>query len=694
VRQAVPYVGRMRARWRAVLATAAAFAVACAAVVLAPVPALAANASDFNAGYLVSDATFYDADAMDSGAVQRFLEARVPVCRTTGPPCLKDYSTSTPTRAAEAGRCDRYEGRSSETAAQIIVRVGRACGINPRALLVLIEKEQSLVSDATPSSRQYRSATGYGCPDTADCDANFYGFFNQVYTAALQFKRYAAAPDGRAYVAGRNNQILYHPNSACGTKTVYIRNQATAGLYLYTPYTPNQAALANLYGAGDSCSSYGNRNFWRIFTDWFGSPTGGDSPTGDLTRVRGGYQAARVTGWATDANTTDPIRVHIYVDGVGKASVLADEPESSGRDRGFDVVVDGLTPGSHRVCAYGIDVGPGSNRLLGCELVTVPSGSPFGVIDSAWSAPGEIGLRGWAIDPDTTDPIRVHVYVDGVGRASIAADGVKEGLDRAKPGFGDEHAYERVITGVGPGTHRVCAYAINVEGGGNRSIGCRTVAMPSGSPVGALDIAASPDIGEIEVGGWAYDPDTTDPIRVHVYVDGRGAASIAADEPNPSTASVPPGYGDAHGFSRVVSGFSPGSHRVCAYGIDVGAGSNVLLGCATVEMPSGSPIGLIDEAWAPGGGGELSIRGWAFDPDTIDPIRVHVYVDGIGKASVEAGLEKTGLSNSFPGIGDFHGYRAELTGIEPGERRICAYGIDLVDPGSTRSLGCRTVTVP
>src|SRR5690606_3156716 len=24
-------------------------------------------------------------------------------------------------------------------------------------------------------------------------------------------------------------------------------------------------------GTGNSCSSYGNRNFWRIFTDWFGS---------------------------------------------------------------------------------------------------------------------------------------------------------------------------------------------------------------------------------------------------------------------------------------------------------------------------------------------------------------------------------------------------------------------------------------
>jgi hypothetical protein len=37
--------------------------------------------------------------------------------------------------------------------------------------------------------------------------------------------------------------------------------------------------LANLYGTGDSCSAYGNRNFWRIFRDWFGSTYADDTYT-------------------------------------------------------------------------------------------------------------------------------------------------------------------------------------------------------------------------------------------------------------------------------------------------------------------------------------------------------------------------------------------------------------------------------
>jgi hypothetical protein len=71
-----------------------------------------------------------------------------------------------------------------------------------------------------------------------------------------------------------NANIQYNPNAGCGSGTVYIQNQATAGLYNYTPYQPNPAALNNLYGTGDGCSAYGNRNFWRMFNDWFGSTYG------------------------------------------------------------------------------------------------------------------------------------------------------------------------------------------------------------------------------------------------------------------------------------------------------------------------------------------------------------------------------------------------------------------------------------
>lgn len=263
----------VRDRRRRFVAVSTVWATVIAALVVAlPIQsetATAADGRDWDAGFIISDEIFFDGAAMTSGEIQTFLNGKVSSCRS-GYTCLKDYRENTPNRSGEAGRCGPYAGASSESAATIIAKVGVACGVSQKAIIVLLEKEQSLITDTWPTSRQYRSATGYGCPDTADCDTAYYGFFNQVWMAALQFKRYAANPTGWRHVAGRTVDVLYHPNSACGSSPVYIMNQATAGLYNYTPYQPNASALANLYGTGDGCGAYGNRNFWRIFTDWFG----------------------------------------------------------------------------------------------------------------------------------------------------------------------------------------------------------------------------------------------------------------------------------------------------------------------------------------------------------------------------------------------------------------------------------------
>src|SRR5690606_16577012 len=161
-------------------------------------------------------------------------------------------------------------GASNERASKIIAKVAKACDVSAKVLLVLLQKEQSLVTSTAPTPYQYERATGFACPDTAPCDEQYFGFFNQVYHAARQYQRYAD-PDIYTWRSIGANTLQYHPKSSCGTVEVDVKNQATLGLYFYTPYVPNAAALANMYGTGDSCSSYGNRNFWRGFTDWFGS---------------------------------------------------------------------------------------------------------------------------------------------------------------------------------------------------------------------------------------------------------------------------------------------------------------------------------------------------------------------------------------------------------------------------------------
>lgn len=236
----------------------------------------AADMGQFRAGNLISDDTFFNAYSLNAAQVQQVLTDRLGTCRgTNGMPCLRDYSQATASIGATA-YCQYYAGQSNETAAQIIQHVATTCGINPQVLIVLLEKETGLISNTAPTSLLYRKAMGYGCPDTADCDSTYYGFFNQVYNAASQFQRYSATSSSWRYQPKRYNTVQWHPNVACGSTSVYIENQATANLYNYTPYQPNSAALANPYGTGDACSSYGNRNFWRIFTDWFGNPTEGN----------------------------------------------------------------------------------------------------------------------------------------------------------------------------------------------------------------------------------------------------------------------------------------------------------------------------------------------------------------------------------------------------------------------------------
>ncbi|OGC47040.1 hypothetical protein A2886_03070 [candidate division WWE3 bacterium RIFCSPHIGHO2_01_FULL_42_13] len=260
----------------------------------------ALSGSQWQAGKIISDGVFFSPNTMTVNSIQTFLNSKVPECDNDGselysgsttraqystsrgypPPyvCLKNYSVSVPGTVADA-YCSNGVAAGTKSAAQIINDVAKACGVNPRVLIVLLQKEQGLVTDEWPWPIQYTKATGYGCPDSnlsASDDANnngcydaYEGFFNQVWYAARQFQRYVKQPTLFNHRVGQTSNLRNYPD--CSSSGVRMETGATAALYNYTPYQPNQAALTNLYGTGNSCSFYGNRNFWRYFNDWFGS---------------------------------------------------------------------------------------------------------------------------------------------------------------------------------------------------------------------------------------------------------------------------------------------------------------------------------------------------------------------------------------------------------------------------------------
>ena len=240
----------------------------------------AVSLAGFDPGYIISDYQMSNYSSMSETDIQRFLTSKNSCSNT-------DYnyyrSLSSNSRYTWHWRDGHFvclseerfgDGEtigSGETAARIIWRAAQDYRINPQVLIVLLQKETGLITDPIPNNGDYRKATGYGCPDTAPCASEYYGFKNQVRKAAAMFR---AVLDGgwTNYPLG-NNYIQYNPNASCGGSVVNIRSLATSALYRYTPYQPNAGALAAGYGTA-YCGAYGNRNFYLYFEDWFGGITG------------------------------------------------------------------------------------------------------------------------------------------------------------------------------------------------------------------------------------------------------------------------------------------------------------------------------------------------------------------------------------------------------------------------------------
>jgi len=151
--------------------------------------------------------------------------------------------------------------------------------VNPKYLLALLQKEQSLVEDPTPSQRQLDWATGYGVCDTCSKDdpaiSDFKGFANQIYYAARQMreKYYLSVLSTGKTISGVGPGI---PTVIDGI-AVTPSNVATAALYSYTPHI------------------HGNMNLWNIWRRWFSKsyPEGTvvrGAPSGTIYWIRFGLK--------------------------------------------------------------------------------------------------------------------------------------------------------------------------------------------------------------------------------------------------------------------------------------------------------------------------------------------------------------------------------------------------------------------
>ena len=312
---------------------------------------------------------------------------------------------------------------------------------------------------------------------------------------------------------------------------------------------------------------------------------------------------------------------------------------------------------------------------------TFGSPDPQGSLDVSSMAPGGLRVAGWAIDPDVTASIDVHVYLDGSFVTAVNAEGDRPDVGASVAGFGDAHGFD-VLVPAAPGQHVVCVYGINQGSGANSLLGCRSL-MLGADPFGSFDIATLAP-GGTRVAGWAIDPGTAGSIPLHLYVDGALGGVIEADANRSDVGAANAGFGDAHGFDGLLAP-APGFHTVCAYGINRGAGTNSLLGCRWVLVDP-DPMGSLDVAtWDDGG---LHVGGWALDPDTAHAVKVHVYVDDTLAAAVDAVGDRSDVAEAFPGFGSAHGLDVVIP-ASSGPHTVCVYGLNQ-GAGTNSLIGCRT----
>lgn len=240
----------------------------------------AADLSKFRPGNIISDYVMSNYRSMTKDEIQAFLTKKNP-CNNRNRAYYDELVRLNP-GVRWHWKDDHFVCISEElfgdgetigegkTAAEIIYETANEYKINPQVLIVLIQKESGLITDPIPNNYDYRTMTGFGCPDTAPCSSQYFGFKNQIRKAAWLFREVL---DGgwTNYPLGEN-YVQYSPNAACGGSIVNIENLATSSLYRYTPYQPNAAALAAGTGTAP-CGAYGNRNFYAYFSDWFGDPT-------------------------------------------------------------------------------------------------------------------------------------------------------------------------------------------------------------------------------------------------------------------------------------------------------------------------------------------------------------------------------------------------------------------------------------
>lgn len=234
-----------------------------AIIFFAPILAKAAQPDpNFNPNYIISDYDITDYNTMDMAQIQNFLSSH-----NSG---LTNFT------------CVDRDGKYLK-AAEAIYNIAQTNKINPRFLLVLLQKEQGLIENPNPKARALDAATGYGCPDSGGCNPLWSGFWKQVNSASLQFIHYL---ENYRNSTEQPKEICEREPGEC----VYQYTYKKGGTYTFTnPYTKETIVVTPINQATAALYNYtphvydGNYNFWKLWRRYFSK----SYTNGNLVQVAG-----------------------------------------------------------------------------------------------------------------------------------------------------------------------------------------------------------------------------------------------------------------------------------------------------------------------------------------------------------------------------------------------------------------------
>jgi len=213
---------------------------------------------DFNPNYIISDTAVMDYNSLTIEQIRDFI-------------------------AGQGGVLNNYvDPQTNLPAYYVIWQVAQEFHISPKFILTMLQKEQSLVTDPSPSKNQYDWAVGYSCYGGV-CLDKYRGFSTQLRSMANKFiNDYFADLNVRS--KHKNNFFCTFTKWCIGDaketqdyQLIIPQNKATAALYTYNPYRGGTIISGQKYGA--------NYNFWKIWESWF--EQGVFRPTGTLLKAAG-----------------------------------------------------------------------------------------------------------------------------------------------------------------------------------------------------------------------------------------------------------------------------------------------------------------------------------------------------------------------------------------------------------------------